>query len=191
MDDLASRLANRVQLTTDGHRVYLQAVEDAFGGNVDYAMLVKMYGEDSESEKRYSPPECIGCQRVGIVGRPQEELVSTSHVERQKPHHADADAAIYPTRKRILKEARQPESRYRSAFRVVQLRAHSPNPSDRPGSRGWPDRSRLDAERTSFNYHGLGGFIFLQVVGPNSKPTVPCTHLSAAVPVYQLFSISR
>lgn len=83
MDDLASRLANRVQLTTDGHRVYLQAVEDAFGGNVDYAMLVKMYGEDAESEKRYSPAECIGCQRVGVVGRPKEELISTSHVERQ------------------------------------------------------------------------------------------------------------
>jgi IS1 family transposase len=83
MDDLAARLANRVQLTTDGHRVYLQAVEDAFGSNVDYAMLVKLYGNDSEPEKRYSPAECIGCHRVGIVGRPKEENISTSHVERQ------------------------------------------------------------------------------------------------------------
>jgi IS1 family transposase len=83
MDDLASRLANRVQLTTDGHRAYLSAVEGAFGGNVDYAMLVKLYGNDSEAETRYSPAECIGCQTVGIVGRPKPEHISTSHVERQ------------------------------------------------------------------------------------------------------------
>lgn len=83
MEDLASRLSNRVQLTTDGHKVYMQAVEDAFGTDVDYAMLVKIYGEDSAPEKRYSPAECIGCQRVGIVGSPKESLISTSHVERQ------------------------------------------------------------------------------------------------------------
>jgi IS1 family transposase len=83
MDDLAGRLAHRVQLTTDGHRVYLQAVENAFGSNVDYAMLVKLYGNDSESETRYSPAECIGCQTVGITGRPNPEHISTSHVERQ------------------------------------------------------------------------------------------------------------
>ena len=83
MEDLASRLANRVQLTTDGHRVYLNAVENAFGSNVDYAMLVKLYGSDSEAEKRYSPAECIGCQTVGIMGRPNPQHISTSHVERQ------------------------------------------------------------------------------------------------------------
>lgn len=83
MDDLAARLANRVQLTTDGHRVYLTAVEEAFGSNVDYAMLVKLYGNDGESEKRYSPADCIGCQTVGITGRPNPQHISTSHVERQ------------------------------------------------------------------------------------------------------------
>jgi len=83
MKDLASRLANRVQLTTDGHRVYLNAVEDAFGSDVDYAMLVKVYGNESEPDTRYSPAECVGCQRVGIVGRPKEENISTSHIERQ------------------------------------------------------------------------------------------------------------
>lgn len=83
MQDLAGRLANRVQLTTDGHRVYLNAVENAFGGGVDYAMLVKIYGNDAESETRYSPAECIGCQTVGIVGRPDPRHISTSHVERQ------------------------------------------------------------------------------------------------------------
>jgi IS1 family transposase len=83
MDDLAARLANRVQLTTDGHRVYLNAVEEAFGSYVDYAMLVKIYGNDSEAETRYSPAECMGCQTVGITGRPKPEHISTSHVERQ------------------------------------------------------------------------------------------------------------
>lgn len=83
MDDLASRLANRVQLSTDGHRVYLQAVEDAFGNDIDYAMLVKLYGNDGESEKRYSPAECIGCREIGITGRPNPKHISTSYVERQ------------------------------------------------------------------------------------------------------------
>jgi IS1 family transposase len=84
MHDLASRLANRIQLTTDGHRVYLQAVEGAFGNEVDYAMLVKLYGNDPRgAETRYSPAECIGCRAVPIVGRPKMEHISTSFVERQ------------------------------------------------------------------------------------------------------------
>jgi IS1 family transposase len=83
MDDLAGRLANRVQLTTDGHRAYLQAVENAFGSEIDYAMLIKLYGNDAEAETRYSPAECIGTQTVGITGRPDPAHVSTSFVERQ------------------------------------------------------------------------------------------------------------
>ena len=82
--DLAKRLANRVQLTTDGHRAYLTAVESAFGSEIDYAMLVKVYGADrQESETRYSPAECIGCQSAVITGRPDPKHVSTSFVERQ------------------------------------------------------------------------------------------------------------
>jgi IS1 family transposase len=83
MNDLASRLANRVQLTTDGHRVYLQAVEGSFGSEIDYAMLIKLYGNDSEAETRYSPAECIGTQVVGITGCPDPKHISTSFVERQ------------------------------------------------------------------------------------------------------------
>ncbi|HVT61023.1 MAG TPA: IS1 family transposase [Thermoanaerobaculia bacterium] len=82
MQDLAGRLVNRVQLTTDGHAMYLSAVEDAFGGGIDYAQLVKMYGADSEGEKRYSPAVCIGCQRTAITGQPDSRHVSTSYVER-------------------------------------------------------------------------------------------------------------
>ena len=70
MNDLAARLANRVQLTTDGHKAYLEAVEDAFGADVDYAQLVKLYGEAPEAQKRYSPAECIGCRKEAITGRP-------------------------------------------------------------------------------------------------------------------------
>jgi len=83
MQDLASRLANRVQLTTDGHRVYLNAVEDAFGSDIDYAMLVKIYGADSANDSRYSPAECIDCKPIAITGRPDPTHISTSFVERQ------------------------------------------------------------------------------------------------------------
>ena len=83
MADLKSRLANRVQLTTDGHKVYLWAVEDAFGSEVDYAMLVKIYGNDPESEKRYSPPMCITTEDIIIQGNPDPSRISTSFVERQ------------------------------------------------------------------------------------------------------------
>lgn len=83
IDDLKSRLANRVQLTSDGHRSYLEAVEGAFGADVDYAQLVKMYGKGPETAKgRYSPAECTGI-KIRVEGDPDEKLVSTSYVERQ------------------------------------------------------------------------------------------------------------
>jgi IS1 family transposase len=83
MQDLASRLVNRVQLTTDGHKMYLSATEEAFHGTVDFAQLVKMYGADAaEGEKRYSPAVCIGCERTAVTGQPDPKHVSTSYVER-------------------------------------------------------------------------------------------------------------
>jgi IS1 family transposase len=82
MDDLRSRITNRVQLTTDGHRAYLNAVEEAFGDDIDYAMLVKLYGEGPKTEARYSPAECIGIRKTPITGNPDKALVSTSYVER-------------------------------------------------------------------------------------------------------------
>jgi IS1 family transposase len=83
MDDLRSRLANRVQLTTDGHRAYLEAVEGAFGGDVDYAQLVKMYGTTIGAPGRYSPAECTGIKKIRREGNPDVAHVSTSYVERQ------------------------------------------------------------------------------------------------------------
>ncbi|GIL03234.1 MAG: transposase [Alphaproteobacteria bacterium] len=84
MDDLAKRLANRVQLTSDGHKAYLEAVEGAFGADVDYAMLVKLYGTAPDAAKgRYSPAECIGARKTRIEGNPDPKHVSTSFAERQ------------------------------------------------------------------------------------------------------------
>jgi len=84
MDDVAKRLANRVQMTTDGHKAYLEAVEGAFGGDIDYAQLVKMYGAAPDAMKgRYSPAECTGTRKRRVEGDPAIEDVSTSYVERQ------------------------------------------------------------------------------------------------------------
>ena len=82
MDDLKSRLTNRVQLTSDGHRPYLQAVDTVFGDDVDYAMLHKIYGAEPGGEKRYSPAKCIGAQKRRVTGQPDPDHVSTSYAER-------------------------------------------------------------------------------------------------------------
>ena len=81
--DLKDRLANRVQLTTDGHKMYLEAIEKAFGADIDYAMLIKLYGQEPEAERRYSPAKCIGANKQVIQGKPDTESISTSYVERQ------------------------------------------------------------------------------------------------------------
>lgn len=79
IDDLASRLSNRVQIATDGHKAYLYAVDAAFGGEVDFAQLVKLYGP---GQRRYSPPECIGIIKTRVSGDPDMDHVSTSYAER-------------------------------------------------------------------------------------------------------------
>ena len=82
IDDLASRLANRVQITTDGYKVYLEAIEGAFGCEVDYAMLIKLY-ESTQQETRYSPAVCTGATANTVTGNPDPNHISTSYVERQ------------------------------------------------------------------------------------------------------------
>ena len=81
--DLASRLSHRVQLTTEGHRPYLEAVEEAFGGDIDFAQLIKIYGASGDTQTRYSPGECIGIECRTVTGAPDPKHVSTSFVERQ------------------------------------------------------------------------------------------------------------
>jgi hypothetical protein len=84
MDDLATRLNNRVQMTTDGHKVYLKAIEGAFGHDIDYAQLVKLFGAAPESAKgRYSPAQCTGIKKTAKIGSSKEKHVSTSYAERQ------------------------------------------------------------------------------------------------------------
>ncbi len=83
MEDCAKRIRNRVQITTDGHKVYLEAVENAFGADIDYAQLQKIYGAPSDEEnRRYSPATCIGCDMKMVSGNPDPAHVSTSYVER-------------------------------------------------------------------------------------------------------------
>ena len=83
VNDLADRLSNRVQITSDGHKAYLEAIEGAFGSDVDYAMLEKVYAVPEEAEKRYSPPKCVGANQHRVEGNPDKRHISTSYVERQ------------------------------------------------------------------------------------------------------------
>ena len=82
VSDLAARLSNRVQITTDGHKPYLGAIEGAFGGDVDYAMLVKIYGEAPVGQRRYSPAVCLAAVRQRVEGNPDMRHASTSYAER-------------------------------------------------------------------------------------------------------------
>lgn len=83
LQDISRRLSNRLQLTTDGHKMYLYAVIDAFADQIDYAQLVKIYGNDPEAQKRYSPAQCQGTKREAILGNPDPAHISTSFIERQ------------------------------------------------------------------------------------------------------------
>ncbi len=83
MQDVAARLAHRVQMTTDGHRAYLEAVEGTFGADIDYAQLIKIYGPSGEDERRYSPAKCTGIDIRPVSGDPDDKHISTSYVERQ------------------------------------------------------------------------------------------------------------
>jgi IS1 family transposase len=83
MVDISGRMKNRIQLTTDGLKAYLEAVDYAFGGYIDYSMLIKIYGSNPEAERRYSPATCIGCETKRVVGDPDPKHINTSYVERQ------------------------------------------------------------------------------------------------------------
>jgi IS1 family transposase len=83
ISDLSGRLANRIQLTTDGNRVYVDAVETYMGGNVDFAQLIKQYGQNESPDRAYSPAKCLGTKKKQVDGNPDMEFVSTSYAERQ------------------------------------------------------------------------------------------------------------
>ena len=106
MNDVAGRLANRVQLTTDGHAAYLEAVEDAFGGavGVDYAQLIKIYGNERAGEARYSPPVCVGTQREACLRHGGQSAHFDQLYRTPEPYHADAHATVYAVDERLFQK---------------------------------------------------------------------------------------
>lgn len=122
MRDVAGRIANRIKLTTDGHRVYADAVEDAFGADIDYAMLVKIYGASNDNpESRYSPATCIGCRTGVLAGSPDPDYISTSFVERQNLSIANGNAPFDAVNKRFQQEAREPRARGCASLHALQF----------------------------------------------------------------------
>ena len=132
MNDVAERLANRVQLTTDGHRAYLEAVEGAFGADVDYAQLIKIYGAASEGEKRYSPADCTGIRLNTVTGNPDAAHISTSYVERQNLTMRMSMRRFTRAHQRFFKEGRKPCPRRCASLHALQLLPDSPNPTSYP-----------------------------------------------------------
>ncbi|SRR6266508_4868592 len=141
--DLASRLAHRVQVTTDGHKVYLEAIEGAFGADVDYAMLVKLYGGDQggQSETRYSPAVCTGTREIRITGDPDPEHISTSYVERQNLTMRMQMRRFTRLTNAFSKKVENHAHSVGLVLHVVQLRPDSPNPPRDPGNGGRYQRS--------------------------------------------------
>jgi lambda repressor-like predicted transcriptional regulator len=120
MDDLRARIENRFQLTTDGHRAHLEA---AFGGDVDYAMLHKIYGPTIAAPGRYSPAECIGTQKADR-GQPRRGARLNVLRRAPEPHDAHVDAALHPPHQCLQQEARKPHSRAGALLRLLQLLPH-------------------------------------------------------------------
>ena len=144
MEDLASRVTTRLQITTDGLRAYAEAVEGAFGIDVDYAMLIKLYGAPSDRpDTRYSPAQCIGTRTGVLSGSPDPRHISTSYVERYNLNLRMGRSALHATHKRLFKEIREPLPSRGDLPHLLQL---LPRPPDfagdaRDGSRS--NRSRV------------------------------------------------
>jgi hypothetical protein len=140
--DLAGRLTNRVQVTSDGLQLYVDAVEQAFGTDVDFAQLVKHYGAESKPENhRYSPAVCTGAEKIVRTGNPDMKHVSTSYVERSNLT-AHVDAPVHAPDERLQQEGREPHPRDRAPLHALQL---CPRASD--ASRDARDGGRRDGSR--------------------------------------------
>ena len=153
MDDLRGRLANRVQLTTDGHRAYLQAVEEAFGADVDYGMLVKLYGGETGGhghERKYSPSECLGARKDTITGDPDPKHVSTSYVERHNLTMRMSMRRFTRLTNAFSARSREPLPCAGALFRVLQFRPHPQDLAGLAGDGGRDCRLGYGRWRTSW-----------------------------------------
>jgi len=174
LSDLKSRLRGRVQRTTDRHRPYLTVVEPLFGSDgIDFAMLHKLYGNEGgvEGQRRYSPAVCTGIDKRVICGEPNEELISTSYVERHKPHHADGDAPVHPAHERLLQEGGEPGPRRKHPLHALQLLPGPPVAHDHP-----PGRQADQADAGDGSRCGNPRMVRLRVGGPARHPQVKLTH---------------
>ena len=138
--DLAHRLANRVQITTDGHRAYLEAMDAAFGEDVDYAMLVKIYGQTSEGQKRYSPGSDQRHKQNLLHWQPGHEASQHELCRAPEPFHAYGNAPLHTAHQWLLKKCREPRARAGDLLYALQLRAYSHDAAMLASYGGWGDQ---------------------------------------------------
>jgi hypothetical protein len=144
--DLAGRIANRVQVTTNGLKAYVNAMEEGFGGEVEYAVLHKVYGGGTADKSRYSPAECVGCDKKGVSGTPDPAHVSTSYIEHRtpEPNAADAEPPVRAADERLQQEAGEPGTLRRLALLRLQLHYPARDAAHAARTQGESDRPRLD-----------------------------------------------
>jgi IS1 family transposase len=157
MNDLASRLSNRIQLTTDGYGPYVAAVFFAFGGKhtIDFAQLVKEYGGPVKGERQYSPPSIVKCKKHVVFGSPDERAISTSHVERQNLTMRMKMRRM--TRlTRLLQEDREPRERRRAPLHALQLLSSASDAANHSGYGCGNRGPRVDHRRSDWSTRPQG-----------------------------------